>query len=50
MNLSGPLSYPNEDLKTRLVAAAQEELGKSFLAPLFKPGEALLKLLQALYE
>ncbi len=50
MKLSGPLNHPREDLKERLVVAAQEELAKVFLAPLFKPGQGLLELLKALYE
>lgn len=50
MKLSGPLKHPHEDLKDRLVAAAQEHFAKGFLAPIFKPGETLLGLLKAIYE
>ena len=50
MKLSGPLKHPHEDLKERLVTAAQEELAKGFLAPLLKPGQRLLELLKALYQ
>lgn len=50
MKLSGPLKHPREDLKERLIAAAQEELAKGFLAPLLKPGEGLLELLKTLYQ
>jgi hypothetical protein len=38
-----------EDLKQRLVAAAEEQLGKGFLAPLLKPGKGLLELLKTIY-
>lgn len=50
MKLSGPLKHPREDLKQRLVAAAEEELSKGFLAPLLKPGKVVLGLLNALYQ
>lgn len=50
LKLSGPLKHPHEDLKQRLVAAAEEQLAKGFLAPLFKPGKAILGLLGALYD
>ena len=49
MKMSGPLKHPREDLKDRLVAAAQEQLAKGFLAPLLKPGQGLLELLKAIY-
>jgi hypothetical protein len=38
-----------EDLRQRLVATAEEQLGKGFLAPLLKPGKGLLELLKAIY-
>ena len=50
MKLTGPLKHPREDLKERLVAAAKEKLAEGFLAPLFKPGQVVLGLLQALYQ
>lgn len=34
LKLSGPLKHPHEDLKQCLVAAAEEQLAKGFLAPL----------------
>ena len=49
MKLNGPLTHPREDLKERLVAAAEEELAKGFLAPLFKPGKGLLEMLKMIY-
>ena len=42
MTLSGPMEHPREDLKQRLVSAAEEHFLKGFLAPLFKPGKAVL--------
>ena len=50
MTLTGPLHHPREDLKERLVSAAQEQFAKGFLAPLFKPGKAVLELLNAIYK
>ena len=50
LKLSGPLKHPHEDLKQRLVTAAEEQLAKGFLAPLLKPGKAILRLLGGLYE
>jgi hypothetical protein len=49
LKLSGPLKHPREDLKQRLVAAAEEQLAKGFLAPLLKPGKGLLELLKTIY-
>ena len=49
MKVSGPLHHPHEDLHDRLVAAAEEHFAKGFLAPIFKPGKAILEMLKALY-
>jgi hypothetical protein len=49
MNLKGPMHHPHEELHDRLVAAAQEQFAKGFLAPIFKPGKIVLELLKALY-
>jgi hypothetical protein len=32
------------------VAAAKEHFGKKFLAPIFKPGQAVLEMLDAIYK
>lgn len=50
MTLQGPLSHPREDLKQRIVAAAKDHFGKKFLAPIFKPGKAVLEMLDAIYK
>jgi hypothetical protein len=50
MHLQGPVHHPREDLKQRLVAAAQEHFAKGFLAPIFKPGKAVLEMLNAIYK
>jgi hypothetical protein len=50
MTLQGPVQHPREDLKKRLVAAAEEHFAKGFLAPIFKPGKAMLELLNAIYK
>jgi hypothetical protein len=50
LHLSGPAHHPNEDLKQRLVAAAQKHFAKGILAPLFKTGKPLIDLLQEIYK
>jgi hypothetical protein len=50
LKLSGPADHPREDLKQRLVAAAQEHFAKGLLAPILKPGKALIDLLQEIYQ
>jgi len=50
MKLSGPAHHPNEDLKQRLVAAAQKHLMKGILGPLFKTGKPLIELLEEIYK
>jgi hypothetical protein len=50
MKLSGPVHHPKEDLKQRLVAAAQEHFAKGFLAPLFKTGKPVIEMLQEIYK
>jgi hypothetical protein len=50
LHLSGPTKHPREDLKQRLVAAAQEHFAKGLLAPIFKPGKELINLLQEIYK
>jgi hypothetical protein len=45
MRLDGPAHHPREDLKQRLVAAAQEHFAKGLLAPIFKPGKELIEML-----
>lgn len=49
MKLSGPIHHPREDLHDWLLAAAEEKLTEGFLAPIFKPGKAILEMLKALY-
>ena len=50
LRLSGPAHHPHEDLKERLVAAAQEHFAKGILAPLFKTGKPLIEMLQEIYK
>ncbi len=50
MKLSGPRKHPRENLKERLVDAAKAKLAEGFLAPLLKPGQAVLELIGTLYE
>lgn len=50
MTLSGPVHHPREDLKQRLISAAEEHFAKGFLAPIFKPGKNVLEMLNALYK
>lgn len=50
LHLSGPAQHPREDLKQRLVAAAQKHFAKGILAPLFKTGRPLIEALQEIYR
>ena len=50
MKLDGPAKHPREDLKQRLVAAAQKHFAKGLLAPILKPGKGLIEMLQDLYQ
>lgn len=50
LRLSGPAKHPREDLKQRLVAAAEEHFSKGLLAPILKPGKGLIDLLQQIYK
>lgn len=50
LTLSGPASHPREDLKKRLVAAAQEHFAKGFLSSIFKPGKEVIEGLNGLYH
>jgi hypothetical protein len=50
MKLSGPAHHPREDLKERLVAAAEKHFSKGILAPLFKTGKPLIEALQEIYK
>jgi hypothetical protein len=50
MSLSGPMQHPREDLKQRLVAAAQEHFAKGIFSSIFKPGKTVLELLDSLYK
>ncbi len=50
LNLQGPASHPREDLKQRLIAAAQKHFAKGILAPLFKTGKPVIDLLQDIYQ
>lgn len=49
MHLDGPAKHPREDLKQRLLAAAQEHFAKGLLAPILKPGQSVLQLLGEIY-
>ena len=50
LRLTGPAHHPKEDLKERLVAAAQKHFAKGILAPLFKTGKPLIDTLQEIYK
>lgn len=50
LTVEGPANHPREDLKQRLVAAAQKHFAKGILAPLFKTGKPLIDLLQDIYK
>ncbi len=48
VKVTGPLDAPQENLKTRLVKAAQEQIAKDVLRPAVAPGEGVLDLLRQL--
>lgn len=50
LRLSGPAKHPREDLKQRLITAAEEHFAKGLLAPILKPGKGLIDLLQQIYK
>lgn len=50
MKLDGPSNHPREDLKERLIAAAEKHFAKGILAPLFKTGKPLIEMLQEIYK
>lgn len=50
MSLTGPMQHPREDLKQRLVAAAQEHFAKGIFSSIFKPGKEVMGLLDSLYK
>jgi hypothetical protein len=50
MTLSGPIHHPQEDLKQRLLAAAQEHFAQGIFSSVFKPGKAALQLIDSLYK
>lgn len=49
VKLDGPLKKPRNDLKPRLVAAAKKHFAKKLLAPILKPGEEIVELLEKLF-
>jgi hypothetical protein len=50
MMLEGPMQHPKENLKQRLVSAAQEHFAKGIFSSIFKPGKAVLEQLDSLYK
>lgn len=49
LKLDGPAGHPREDLKPRLIAAAQKHFAKGLLAPILKSGDALIEQLKNIY-
>jgi hypothetical protein len=48
LTLSGPVEKLRDDLKPRLVRAAQNHFAKGLLAPIFKPGQTVIQAIEAL--
>jgi len=46
--LSGPLTKLHDNLKPRLVKAAQDHFAKGLLAPILKPGQSVIEAIQGL--
>jgi hypothetical protein len=49
VKISGPLNHPQDDLKPRLIAAAEEHFSKKLFGSLLKPGGDVLRALKELY-
>ena len=50
ITIRGPIKSPKEDLKERLVAAAEKYYEKKILSPILKPGQEILKGLKELFQ
>ena len=48
LTLSGPVNNLRDNLKPRLLRAAQNHFAKGLLAPIFKPGQSVLQAIEAL--
>lgn len=48
LTVGGSLSKPHDNLKARLVRAAQDHFSKGLLAPIFKPGQTVIEAIQEL--
>ena len=48
LSVGGTLANPHENLKGRLVRAAQDHFSKGLLAPIFKPGQTIIEAIQEL--
>jgi hypothetical protein len=46
--LSGPVDNLRDNLKPRLLRAAQNHFSKGLLAPIFKPGQTVIQAIEAL--
>ncbi len=46
--LSGPVDKMRDNLKPRLLRAAQDHFSKGLLAPIFKPGQTVVQAIEAL--
>lgn len=50
LKLNGPANHPREDLKPRLISAAQKHFMRGLLSPVLIPGKALIEILQDIYQ
>ena len=48
LTLTGPLDKLRDNLKPRLLRAAQNHFAKGLLAPIFKPGQTIIQAIEAL--
>jgi hypothetical protein len=48
LTVGGTLTNPHDNLKGRLVRAAQNHFSKGLLAPIFKPGQTIIEAIQEL--
>jgi hypothetical protein len=50
VHLTGTMSHPQDDLKARLIVGVERHFAKILLAPVLKPGKAVLDAIEALFQ
>lgn len=50
VHMTGTMSHPKDDLKSRLIAAVERHFANILLAPVLKPGKAILDAIEAVFQ